>query len=189
VAFPLWPTAFLFPLALCFYYFLLAGARTFEHDPTDDLGSGLAQFSFLVTGTIGTIFLGFRAVVPVANAVASAALMLFALVLYEWSRRTIRDRRFQIAWSGRVPEAVCDEGPYRHVRHPVYLSYMFAFAAIPAALPRWESAAILLFNVALFGHAARDDEHAMTTGELAEEYARYKARTGMFVPRLRKRAA
>ena len=49
---PLWPTVFVFPLGLCFYYFILAGARTFEVSPDDDLGSGIAQFSFLVTGTL-----------------------------------------------------------------------------------------------------------------------------------------
>ena len=41
MAFPLWPTVFLFPLALCFYYFLMAGAQTFEHSPADDLAAGL----------------------------------------------------------------------------------------------------------------------------------------------------
>lgn len=186
---PLWPTAFVFPLAIGFYYFLLAGARTFEYGPQDDLASGLAQFSFLVTGTLATIFLGWRAEVSMANAVAGGGLMLAALALYEWARHTIAGRRFHIAWSGEVPDAVCEAGPYRFVRHPFYASYLLAFAGLVAALPSLWTLAIFGFNAALFGHAARDDERSMAQSDLAAEYARYRARTGMFLPRLRRPAA
>ena len=48
---PLWPTVFVLPLGLCFYYFILAGARTFEINADDDLGSGVAQASFF-SGTL-----------------------------------------------------------------------------------------------------------------------------------------
>jgi protein-S-isoprenylcysteine O-methyltransferase Ste14 len=126
---PLWPTAFVFPLGLCFYYFLLAGSRTFEIGPEDDLASGIAQFSFFVTGMLATILLGYRAEITVWNAVAGAVLMAGALALYEWARQTIFERRFRIAWNGAVPEELCEAGPYRPVRHPLYTSYMLAFAA------------------------------------------------------------
>jgi protein-S-isoprenylcysteine O-methyltransferase Ste14 len=186
---PLWPTAFVIPLGLCFYYFLLAGSRTFEIDPDDDLGSGIAQFSFFVTGMLGTILLGYRANVPVGNAVAGAALMACALALYEWARQTIMERRFHIAWNGDVPEAVCEAGPYRLVRHPLYASYMLAFAAQFAAVPSLWIGAIFIFNVGLFTHAALDDERSLARSHLADEYARYKARTGMFLPRLGRKPA
>ena len=185
--FPLWPTAFLLPLGLSFYYFVLAGERTFERSPSDDLGSGLGQFSFLVTGTLGTLFLGFRATVPAWNAVASGALMICALGLYEWARHVIRGRRFHIAWSGDVPEELCEAGPYRLVRHPVYASYVLAFAAQFVALPSIWTAVIFLFNAGLFAHAARDDERALAASDLADDYASYRKRTGMFVPRFTRR--
>ena len=182
---PLWPTVFILPLGPCFYYFIVAGARTFVISPDDDTASGIAQFSFLVTGTLGTVFLGYRASVPVINAVAGGALMIAALALYELARHTIFDRRFHIAWNGEVPDAVCDEGPYAYVRHPVYASYMLAFAALLAALPSVWSLAIFVGNVALFTHAARDDERSLAASDLASDYARYKLRTGMFFPRIR----
>jgi len=181
---PLWPTAFLLPLALLFYYFVLAGARTFEYTPSDVVGSGLAQFSFLGTGTFATIAIGHRAELPLANAIGSGVLMLCSLGLYEWARHTIRERRFHIAWSGEVPSEVCEDGPYAHIRHPVYTSYMIAFAALLVALPTIVALAILLFNIALFTHAARSDERDLAKSELAEDYARYKQRTGMFVPKI-----
>jgi protein-S-isoprenylcysteine O-methyltransferase Ste14 len=186
---PLWPTAFVIPLGLCFYYFLLAGSRTFEIQPDDDLGSGIAQFSFFVTGMLGTILLGYRANVSVRNAVAGSALMACALALYEWARQTIMERRFPIAWNGNVPEAMCKAGPYRFVRHPLYASYMLAFAAQFAAVPSIWIGAIFIFNVGLFTHAALDDERSLARSHLADEYARYKSGTGMFLPRLGRKPA
>jgi len=182
--FPLWPTVFVFALGLCFYYFLLAGGRTLEFNPGDEWAAALAQFSFTITGVLGTLFLGYRAQVPAANAIASAVLMAGALALYEWARRTVRHRGFHIAWTGEVPAELCAEGPYAHIRHPLYASYILAFAAQLAALPQWPTLAIFLFNLALFAHAARDDERTLAKSGLAADYAQYKRRTGMFLPRL-----
>ena len=186
---PLWPTLYCLPLALCFYYFLLAGARTFEIRPEDDLSSGIAQFSFFITGLLATIALGYNARVPSANAVAGAVLMAGALLLYEWARRTIAGRRLHIAWSPEVPEAVCEGGPYRYLRHPLYASYVLAFGAQLAALPSPWSLAIFAFNAGLFLHAAVSDERRLASSDLAAEYARYKRRTGMILPRWRRGAA
>ena len=187
--FPLWPTIFIFPLGLCFFYFILAGERSFERSPSDEFGAGLGQFSFLVTGTLGTISLGLRAEVPVRNAICSAVLMFCSLALYEWARHTVRGRRFHIAWSGDVPGELCDAGPYRYVRHPVYASYFLAFAAMLVALPYLVTLAIFIFNLALFTHAAWDDERSLAASDLCADYARYKKQTGMFLPRLARRAA
>jgi protein-S-isoprenylcysteine O-methyltransferase Ste14 len=184
---PLWPLVFVFPLGACFYYFMLAGARTFEIAPDDDLSSGIGQFCFLVTGTLGTIFLGYRAEVSTLHAVAGGILMACALALYEWARHTIAGRRFAIAWSIGVPEAVCETGPYRYVRHPSYASYILAFAAQSAALPSPWTAAIFVFNAAVFAHASRADERTIAGSDLATEYARYKQRVGRFLPRLGKK--
>ena len=115
--------------------------------------------------------------------------MIAALGLYEWARHTIMDRRFHIAWSGDIPEAVCQEGPYAHVRHPVYASYIIAFAAMLAALPSLWSLAIFLFNAGLFIHAARDDERSLGASDLSDDYSRYRMRTGMFIPHSSRKAA
>ncbi len=183
MAAPLWPMLFWLGLAACFYYFLLAGGLTFQRRPNDEAGSFLAQFSFVGTGMLGVMALGYRAALPVANAVAGAIVMALALALYEWARRTIRDRRFHIAWSSDVPEELCAQGPYRFVRHPLYLSYILAFAALPVALPRLGTLGIFLLNLALFTHAARHDESVIARSHLAEEYEAYRARAGMFLPR------
>jgi protein-S-isoprenylcysteine O-methyltransferase Ste14 len=183
---PLWPTAYVFVLALTFYYFVLAGARTFEVNPGDETSSFVAQFSFLITGTLATFFLGLHKPLPRWNLIASIALLLASIVLYEWARRTIKDRRFHLAWTGDVPDAICAEGPYRYLRHPLYTGYILAFAALLIAFPSHLSLAIFVGNVALFTHAGISDERSLARSELSTDYARYKSSTGMFLPRLRR---
>ena len=148
------------------------------------MGAGWAQFSLLVTGAIGASLLGFDQHVSPARGGVAALVLLTALCWYEWSRRTIRACHFHIAWSGDVPDSVCDKGPYAFVRHPVYTSYVLAFLAVPIAFPRWETVAIFLFNSALYLHAALDDERSLTRSPLQDAYAAYRKRTGMFLPRL-----
>lgn len=181
---PLWPTVFVFPLAICFYYFLLAGGRTFQFDEGDEGSAALAQVSFAGTGMGGTLVLGlWGGSVPVWNAVAGGVLMAGAIALYEWARRTIWKRGFHIAWTGEVPGELCEDGPYRFIRHPLYTSYIVAFAAQLAALPSLWTVAIFLLNAGLYVHAAFDDERSLAKSALAPAYAEYKRRTGMFLLR------
>ena len=108
--------------------------------------------------------------------------------LYEWARHIVWGRRFGIAWGDRVPGAVCADGPYRWVRHPLYLSYLIAYLAALVALPHWLTATVFLFNCPLFAHAARHDERQIAASALAADYAAYRERTGMFLPRFSRSA-
>jgi protein-S-isoprenylcysteine O-methyltransferase Ste14 len=70
------------------------------------------------------------------------------------------------------------------VRHPIYASYLLAFLACFVALPHWLTALMVVFNAALFAHAARDDEQRIAQSPLAGAYAHYRTRVGMFIPRV-----
>ena len=87
-----------------------------------------------------------------------------------------------------MPEAVCSQGPYRLVRHPIYLSYLLAWLAALMALPHWLTAAIFALNATLFVLVAFDDERKLAGSALAPDYAAYRARTGMFLPRFSRAA-
>lgn len=181
--------ALLIAFVLVFTHFMILGAKTFRTHESDLLGATLAQFSFLGTGALGTFYLAQQAHIPLANMAAAFALLAGSLTLYEWARRTIRDRGFHIAWSGDVPQEVCTEGPYRHIRHPVYASYLLAFLAQLVALPKPLTLAIFAFNVALYGHASISDERDLAKSPLGEAYARYKRKAGRFFPKLRRGGA
>jgi protein-S-isoprenylcysteine O-methyltransferase Ste14 len=173
-------------LGCSFAYFLSAGARTFTSSGTDDVGALWAQISF-GTGALTTIWLGLVVPVRIYNGLAAIAILVCSLSLYEWARHGISGRSFYIAWSGDVPEALCDRGPYVYIRHPIYASYILAFLAELAAIPTPITLAVFLFNAGLFTHAALSDERTLASGAFAAEYALYKKRTGMFLPRLVRR--
>jgi protein-S-isoprenylcysteine O-methyltransferase Ste14 len=177
-------------LALCFVvvftYFAFAGGQAFEYDADiDALPALLGQSTFLCTGALAAFVFGRWTTIPLLNGAVAMGLLVAGIALYEWARRTIRGRKFHLAWTGDVPDAVCENGPYARVRHPIYLAYMLAFLALLVAMPGWPTAAIFLFNLVLFGQAALGDERSLAKSPLAAEYLAYKRRVGMFVPRLR----
>ena len=182
------PTVFqgvlLFFLGGVFIHFLLAGARTFARSGTsDDRAAAYAQGAFVFGGTCTVWFLGLRQPIALPNGIAAAALLLMSIALYEWARHAIWKRGFRTAWSGFVPEEICEQGPYRHVRHPLYVAYLLAFLAAAIAVPHPLTAAIFVVNVLLLIHAVRSEERAIGESPLARAYADYRGRAGMFWPR------
>jgi protein-S-isoprenylcysteine O-methyltransferase Ste14 len=183
---PTLPNAILLALlGGAFVHFMYAAGRTFYFNESETEGPGayLAQFSFVGSGTMLTWAVGLRMPMPVANQVAAALMLVASLALYEWARHTIWGRRFGIALGDHVPESLCDDGPYRYIRHPIYLSYVLAFLAVLIALPHWTTALSLLVNLGVFVTVARSDERVIAGSALAADYVAYRERTGMFLPR------
>jgi protein-S-isoprenylcysteine O-methyltransferase Ste14 len=112
-----------------------------------------------------------------------SVLALCAVMLYEWTRRTIVDRNFYVGLAGEVPNTVCDTGPYGYVRHPFYLSYMAAFVGVAIAFPSPIVAGVCLLNIGLFAYMAIDDERVLLASAIEADYRAYRGRVGMFVPR------
>ena len=176
----------LFFLGGIFVHFLQAGARTFHFTSGDGgPGAAVAQGAFMFGGVIPVWWLGLYQPIRLANGVAAAVVLLAAIGLYEWARHTIRGRRFGLGYGEHVPEELCEQGPYRYVRHPLYLSYVLAFVASLLALPHWITALMVLANIGLWVHAARSDEQRIAQSPLAAAYADYRTRAGMFLPRFR----
>jgi len=175
----------LFFLGGAFLHFLLAGARTFYSNNLATESAGwIGELSFGMSGTAAVWFLGLHRQIGLSNGIAAAALLLTSLGLYEWTRHTIRGRRFGCGWGTHVPDELCEAGPYRSVRHPIYLAYMLAFLANLVAIPHWLTALSFAGNVALFTYAARSDETGIATSAIAADYAAYRKRVGMFWPKL-----
>lgn len=175
--------ALLVAFVIAFTHFLYGGARTFKWNDGDELASGLAQLAF-VGGPLAAFLLAFRTRITLENGLAALTLLLVAVTLYEWARRTVQGRGLHIAWSGDVPESLCADGPYRLVRHPFYLSYMLAFVALVVAIPTLPVMAVTVAGLALFAHAIVSDERSLANSSLGDAYSDYKRSTGMLIPRL-----
>ena len=169
-----------------FIHFLRAGALVFySRDMSDEKGALIAEIAFLLGGTGTVWWLGlFYVQIRLANGIAAVALLAISITLYEWARHAIRGRRFGVALGDHVPEELCESGPYRLIRHPLYLAYLVAYLAALVAIPHWITLGTLAAAVALFTYAARSDEATIATSALATDYAAYRQRAGMFWPKI-----
>ncbi len=93
-------------------------------------------------------------------------------------------RQVWLAWRGRpyTEKRFVTPGPYRYIRHPLYVGWMIAF---------WSAATMTvghaLFAAAMTGYilvAIRYEERDLVD-LLGEPYRRWRAKTPMFVPRVR----
>lgn len=103
--------------------------------------------------------------------------------VFAWAVRTTRRARPALAFDDVKPDSLFREGPYRHVRHPFYLSYLIFWvgtAVSTAGLLPW---AVPFIMLAAYRRAALQEERNFETSPLAEPYAQYRARAGMFLPR------
>lgn len=164
-------------LSCPFQWFTVAGAKTFRIPKLRDSGAGLGGTAFMF-GSLVVVWQGLVNGFDRMPAACGAALSVLSVVLYEWARRTITGRRFAIALADEVPEAVCEEGPYRYMRHPFYLSYVIASLGMLVASLNLIAAAVFIFNSIVFTYMARDDERTLQASTLGSGYAAYRQRVG-----------
>lgn len=74
-------------------------------------------------------------------------------------------------------------GPYRFVRHPIYALRLLLDACAIVAIPTWFMAIVTGIDMLLLVIEACREERYMESTH-GEEYTRYKARVGRFIPRL-----
>jgi protein-S-isoprenylcysteine O-methyltransferase Ste14 len=116
-------------------------------------------------------------------AVACVGLVI-ALLLFEWARRTVRGHYFSWIFSSDTPTFLCTDGPFAYVRNPFYTSYLLTMAATLMIRPGVYRAAVFLAMMVYFVAAALHEERKFGRSAIAADYARYKERTGRFLPKL-----
>jgi protein-S-isoprenylcysteine O-methyltransferase Ste14 len=107
-----------------------------------------------------------------------------AVILIKWAFQAIRQRNLGLAFSGVVPGEVVQHGPYRHVRHPLYLAYSIFWtscAVLSASVLVAIGAAAVIVTYVL---AARSEEQDLLRSDLGPVYDAYRKRTGLILPRL-----
>lgn len=82
-----------------------------------------------------------------------------------------------------APQHIVTHGPYRWVRHPFYTGFILVFLAAATLFPHWLTFVLLAYIVTGLTIAAVREERRLSASVFGEEYGRYIARTGRFVPR------
>jgi protein-S-isoprenylcysteine O-methyltransferase Ste14 len=150
---------------------VLSRGQRFFQDLSVALGvtHGLA---LLVLDSVSDVWAG------VGVAMYSVALALF-LAAIEAARRVPMTRTF-------VYEPKCStiltEGPYRFIRHPIYLSYSLAWSAAPVATHNVWLGLTAIGMIACYMVSARDEERMLLSGLRGAEYRQWQARTWRLIP-------
>lgn len=137
-----------------------------------------------VVTTFLTIFTTVPVAVPLVRILISAVMTSVTVALIKWAFRSIHKKNLGLAFSGIVPDEVVQHGPYRYVRHPLYLAYSIFWmscAVLSASIFVALSAACV---IALYYSAARSEERDLMGSDLGPTYQSYRQRTGLIVPRL-----
>lgn len=87
-----------------------------------------------------------------------------------------------------MPAQLVTSGPYAHVRHPFYASFIMLLAATAAAFPHAATVALLCIGTLQLYRTARREEKRLLASPLGAAYAAYMARTGRMIPRYARRA-
>ena len=130
----------------------------------------------LIAVRVGEIEAGWLPVrvVGLAIGLAGAVLLVWASVLLG---------RFMIHEAAvREDHTLIESGPYRFVRHPVYMGYLALL--LGSGVASLNVCLVLLWPVSLLGiliQAASEEQ--LLTAKFGQDYERYVGRTGRLVPR------
>jgi len=146
------------------------------------VAAGLAVLVTLLVGAVALERLTGRLVFHAGAAAGGIALLGCALVLHGWARRTLGPM-----WSGvvqvRAQHPLVERGPYRLVRHPIYLAGLLLAAGTFLAHPSITTASLAAGFSGGVLLKARLEERALRS-VLGGDYERYAARVPALVPRL-----
>jgi protein-S-isoprenylcysteine O-methyltransferase Ste14 len=106
------------------------------------------------------------------------ALALF-LAAIEAARRVPMTRTF--VYTPKC-DTILTKGPYRLIRHPIYLSYSLAWCAAPIATHSLVLGATALFMITCYVISARQEERLLAAGPRGVEYAGYLRKTWRMIP-------
>jgi protein-S-isoprenylcysteine O-methyltransferase Ste14 len=107
---------------------------------------------------------------------ASLALFLAAI---EAARRAPMTRTFVYT---PACTTILSEGPYRYIRHPIYLSYSLAWFAAPIAMHSIILGLTAIAMTTCYLISAREEERLLAAGPKAAEYADLTVRTWRMIP-------
>lgn len=139
----------------------------------------------------GLFFFGAQIIAALASRPASpkfGAFVFFwalSMALFSWALAVTRSLRLYLAFSEPAPDRLLEEGPFRYVRHPFYLSYsLYWLAGAILGWPHILPALAVPVMGSLYVNAALREERQFEEGTLKSKYLDYKKRAGMFLPKM-----
>ena len=121
---------------------------------------------------------------PVSAQWMGVILGLLAVLLMFWVQEALGEN-FDVRLHVREEHTLVTHGPYRWVRHPMYTTVFIWGTSILLLTRNWLTGGlVLLFPLIIVATRVAKEEAAMLE-TFGDEYERYLAHTGRFLPRLR----
>ena len=146
-------------------------------------GANLVSAAVLTTLAVFLLLL-WTGEAPLIAQLVALALEALSLWLFFRTIAASRDGALHFAFDTENPVSLVTSGPYRYVRHPFYTSYLIFWTGL--AIGTWSlwAVPVLVLMGVLYTVAARGEEAKFARTQMSDEYASYRARTGMFWPKL-----
>ncbi|MEW6323111.1 MAG: isoprenylcysteine carboxylmethyltransferase family protein [Acidobacteriota bacterium] len=166
-----------------FIVFAVALQNFFVQPEEVDRRASLAHDTMIAVGVIHLVGVLTRA--PAGVAWAFGGIVLYSLSLgvflsaLDAARRVPLTRVFVLE---PRPDRVITGGPFRYIRHPIYLAYSLGWLAGPIANHSPVLLATALAMVACYVVAARQEDAYLLGSPLAEQYRAYRRRTWWVIP-------
>lgn len=108
-------------------------------------------------------------------------LVVAGAVVMNWARRSLGPA-WRLAPASSRQTGLATAGPYRFVRHPIYLGMAVSFFGTALAFANWVSLLAYLLGVlpSLIGRAVVEER--VLARVFGEDYAAYRRRTPMLIP-------
>lgn len=166
---------------------ILVLARYLYFNKVDEKTIWIGQFFYdsVALLHIGTTLYLFATTPDVSHYVGLACAFFYfiGLSFFLWSLRTSTKLKFA---SSSLGEELVTTGPYKYIRHPLYLSYTLIWIASCVLFNSIVLWITLIAMAAFYTISAKREEAAIAKSEHSCEYEAYKNSVGMFLPRVTK---
>lgn len=142
----------------------------------------ISLIAFLVLYAVNQPWLGILSVpFPYWLRWIGVILGILSLAIYTWSRVTL-GKEWSSSMQVREKHHLVTTGPYRWIRHPIYLAMMGFISGITLIAANWFLSAF--FFISIVDLALRiPKEERMMIEEFGSEYKAYMQRTGRLLPK------
>jgi len=114
-------------------------------------------------------------------AVPGGLVFAAGLAVFRWSHKAL-GRNWSITLEIREKHRVVSSGPYKFVRHPMYLSFLLMGLGQAMLLPNWVAGAAGTIGFAVLFFLRVNKEERMMREEFGPEYEQYMKQTKRIIP-------
>lgn len=144
----------------------------------------LLGFGWVVYSGVGGTEASTARGTPADEAAYLAAFLMSvaSLSLFWWTVAVTRNCPPTLAFTSDTPVQIHTDGPYAHVRHPFYSSYVLFWISSALTSDNLVAYALTIVMAVFYCVAARREEQKFAGSALAASYASYRGKTGMLIP-------